>query len=59
MFQSRDRQYIHVRGKDKVCHHQIFGHEALSDLTAKSNAIEVKRGFQVLYETYSRTSVMP
>jgi hypothetical protein len=35
------------------CHHQIFGRETLSDLTAKSSAIEMKRGLQVLYESYS------
>jgi hypothetical protein len=39
------------------CHRQIFGCETLSNLTAKSNAIEMKRGLQVLYEGYSLDSV--
>jgi hypothetical protein len=30
------------------CHRQIFGRETLSDLTAKSSAIEMKRGLQAL-----------
>jgi hypothetical protein len=33
-----------------TCHRQVFWCETLSDLTAKSNAIEMKRGLQVLYE---------
>jgi hypothetical protein len=37
------------------CHRQIFGRETLSDLTAKSNAIEMKRGLQVLYAGQRRT----
>jgi hypothetical protein len=36
-------------GDEGRCHRQIFGRETLSDLTAKSNAIEIKRGLQVLY----------
>jgi hypothetical protein len=39
------------------CHRQIFGRETLSDLTAKSNAIEMKKGLQVLCNAYSRDSV--
>jgi hypothetical protein len=47
-------------GLNKVsceCHRQIFGCETLSDLTAKSSTIEVKRGLQVLYDAYSQDSV--
>jgi hypothetical protein len=39
------------------CHRQIFGRETLSDLTAKSSAIEMRRGLQVLYDAYSQDSV--
>jgi hypothetical protein len=39
------------------CHRQIFGRETLSDLTAKSNAIEMKRGLQALYDAYSQDNV--
>jgi hypothetical protein len=31
-----------------LCHRQIFGRETPNDLTAKSSAIEMKRGLQVL-----------
>jgi Ca2+/H+ antiporter len=34
--------------KQMMCHRQIFWRETASDLTAKSSAIEMKRGFQVL-----------
>jgi hypothetical protein len=40
-----------------LCHRQIFGRETLSDLTTKSNAIEMKRGLQVLCGAYSCDSV--
>jgi hypothetical protein len=43
--------------KDEVCHRQIFGRETLSDLTAKSNAIEMKRGLQVLCDACSQDNV--
>jgi hypothetical protein len=43
--QEYDYEIKHIPGS---CHCQIFGRETLSDLTAKSNAIEMKRGLQVL-----------
>jgi hypothetical protein len=43
---------------ERFCHRQIFGYETLSDLTAKSNTVEMKRGLQVLYEGYSYDCVM-
>jgi hypothetical protein len=42
---------------DDDCHRQIFGRETLSDLTAKSSVIEMKRGLRVLYDAYSQDSV--
>jgi hypothetical protein len=42
---------------DTTCHRQIFGRETLSDLTAKSNAIEMKRGLQALFEAYSQDGI--
>jgi hypothetical protein len=45
---KKKRKRSDTTGKN-FCHRQIFGRETLSDLTAKSNAIEIKRGIQVLY----------
>jgi hypothetical protein len=63
--------FIHVPGRhtgehlahtflyalDCICHRQIFRRETLSDLTAKSSAIEMKRGLRVLCDVYSQDSV--
>ena len=46
-----------ITGEDSNCHRQIFGRETLSDLTAKSSAIEKKRGLQVLYDACDQDRV--
>jgi hypothetical protein len=45
-------------GQWVFCHRQIFGRETPNNLTAKSSAIERKRGLQVLYEAFSLDSVV-
>jgi hypothetical protein len=49
--------YLPMTTEDGNSHRQMFGRETLSDLTARSNAIEMKGGLQVLYDVYSRNNV--